>query len=65
MLVCYECGKRVKGEVIHHIPTILAEKLGDFRKAFHPKCHGKAEERAEKELKGGTVGMIYRNPILP
>lgn len=53
MYVCYRCGKRIKGEVTHHVPAVLHERLGiDFRKAYHPKCYIESENEAYKELHG-------------
>lgn len=50
-LTCYECGKIIKGKVIHHVPTMIEIELGtDFQKAFHPKCYDRAEEKARIEL---------------
>ena len=41
---CYHCGKIVRGEVIHHVPSILSERLGcDFARAYHPACYREAE----------------------
>lgn len=51
MIACYECGRAIKGEVVHVDPPLFAIQLGDFCKTFHPKCYEKAETRAEKELR--------------
>lgn len=48
---CYKCGKRIKGEVTHHVPPVLHERLGvDFKKAFHPECYKEWQAEAGREL---------------
>lgn len=52
MLTCYRCGKQIKGKVVHHVPSILAIRLGvDSQKAFHPVCYVQAEAEAAIELR--------------
>jgi hypothetical protein len=51
MIVCFECGKEIKGKMVCTNPPILSLRLGiDFPKSFHPKCYDRAEEKARKEL---------------
>jgi len=53
MLTCYECGKQIKGEVLHSDPPLYMIQLGiDFPKAFHPKCYKKAETEAKEAING-------------
>jgi len=47
---CYECGKEIKGKAVFTNPPIYRIRLGEFKKAYHPKCYVKAEREAEKEL---------------
>lgn len=47
---CYECAKIIKGKMVYSCPSILAIRLGDFEKAYHPKCFAKAQAEAEKEF---------------
>lgn len=48
---CYKCGKQIKGEVTHHVPPILHERLGiDFRKAFHAGCYKEWQAEGAREL---------------
>ena len=48
---CYECGKIIKGKVIFYAPPQFMIDLGlDFIRAYHPKCHEKAEARAAAEM---------------
>lgn len=48
---CYKCGKQIKGEVTHHVPPVLHERLGiDFPKAFHARCYKEWQDEAGREL---------------
>jgi hypothetical protein len=51
MIVCYRCGKPIKGKMVNQVPSILQIRLGlDFPKSFHPSCYQKTEAEAGKEL---------------
>lgn len=51
-IACFHCGRAIRGEAMHVIPTLLAVRVaGDFPKAYHPACYAKAEEAAGFELR--------------
>lgn len=50
MIVCYHCGKPIRGTMKTHVPPKYLEALGlDFACSYHPKCYEEAEAAA-KEL---------------
>ena len=50
---CFKCGKIIRGTMTYVIPPMLAVRiLGDFEKAYHPKCYQESEAEAAKELAG-------------
>jgi hypothetical protein len=52
VLCCYRCGKAIRGQAVHTNPHVLLLRLGDFAKAYHPKCYELSEIEAGKELWG-------------
>lgn len=47
---CYEYAKIINGQMVYSCPSILAIRLGDFEKAYHPKCFAKVQAEAAKEF---------------
>jgi hypothetical protein len=54
MTTCYECAKIIKGTMHLVVPSNLAIALGDFQKAYHPRCYVKAEKAATRGEGGIT-----------
>ena len=52
MITCFECGKSIKGKAVLIQPSILACRLGDFARSYHPGCYRKANKQAEIDLYG-------------
>ena len=51
MIVCYHCGKQIKGKMVKHVPSNLHIQLGiDFIKSFHPSCYKKAGKEVGLEI---------------
>jgi hypothetical protein len=51
MIVCYRCGKAVKGKIVNYVPNNFMVRIAaDFAKSYHPACYAKALKEAELEL---------------
>lgn len=61
-LVCYHCGRQIRGQVVHQIPPLIAKQFGDFDKAFHPKCYDRAEAAAAAELHAPPAFVLTGKP---
>ncbi len=47
---CFKCAKIIKGQMVYVVTPLFMVAMGDFEKAFHPKCYDEAEAEAAKEL---------------
>lgn len=59
---CYHCGRRIRGQVMHVVPPLIAIHCGDFPKAYHPVCYERAEAEAEKELHAPPAFALTGKP---
>ena len=59
---CFHCGRQIRGQVMHVIPSLLAVRCGDFAKAYHPKCYERAEAAAEAELHAPPAFVLSGQP---
>ena len=48
--VCFRCGKVIRGKMTYVVPPLYLVRLGDFERAYHPKCYAESENEAAKEL---------------
>lgn len=56
MLVCYKCGKAIKGKAVStNPPNFMIRIAADFAKSYHPACYAKELKEAELELSQPTT----------